>query len=158
MQAPGSNTWCGWADTAGRQPSGWVLSVIAHLSLPGSACPSLLNSRQMTRGESQAALLKLPALTLGHLHPEWPLSSQGTSSLRVLFLSNASESIERDLAIERESGKNICSTPFVKTYLLNTMAFALFFSCKVDCHSVPICFIFGTMKSILIVSVSCLNN
>lgn len=101
---------------------GGSLSGEAHLSLPGAACPSLLNSRQMTGGESQAALLKLPTLTLGHLHPEWPLSSQGTSRLRTSFFSNIPE---RGLAIGRESAKNVCSTLFVGAYLCYTMGFGL---------------------------------
>lgn len=49
---------------------GGSLSVGAHLSLPGSACPSLLNSRQMTRGESPAALLKLPTFNLGGIYTQ----------------------------------------------------------------------------------------
>jgi hypothetical protein len=61
---------------------GGSLSVEVHLSLPGSVCPSLLNLRQMTRGESQAALLKLPALTLGRLYPEWPLFTHAPSTIR----------------------------------------------------------------------------
>lgn len=64
----------------GDSPVGGSLSVEAHLSLPVSAYPSLLNLRQMTKGESQAALLKLPALTLGHLYPERPLFSHHAPS------------------------------------------------------------------------------
>lgn len=56
----------GW-NCLGDSPMGGSLSVEAHLSLPGSACPSLLNLRQMTRSESQAAVLKLPALALRRL-------------------------------------------------------------------------------------------
>lgn len=50
LQAPNSHIWCGWAEC--WETAQWVNPC---LSLPGSACPSLLNTRQMTRGESQTA-------------------------------------------------------------------------------------------------------
>lgn len=74
----------------GDSPVGGSLSAEAHLSLPGSPCPSLLNSRQMTRGESQAALLKLPTFNLGGINTQNSHCSARVPQPQDLFLQQFS--------------------------------------------------------------------